>query len=227
MVSVVGSIMNILIVLFQSVTGAVTTWLMDNMEQGKYREVRLCSVLLAGVAGLIAIGIILLGPEIIWIFGGSKYKESIILLPGMAFAIFLQIVTTLFTIILTYEKSVFKTAVITSVAGVAAVIAKVVMLSSHGYAVLPMINVIAFACVEYGHAAGASINKRPSAQASKYLPPGFSYFEKPIYFRTTSGRLRLSTSRAICFSPSDMQGLSTTAPCFAATRVDSRRSSYS
>lgn len=143
-VSVTTSAVHILTILLQAVSGAVTTWLMDNLEQKNYAQLR--KNLLVYVAGVVvlATGVILLGPEVVWILGGSEYAQSAVLLPGMVAAVTIQSVTTLFTIILTYKKRVVGAAVCTAVVAGSSVLAKLLLLPYYGIGILPWINIAAF-----------------------------------------------------------------------------------
>lgn len=143
-VSVASSANHILTILLQAVSGAVTTWLMDNLEQEKVATVRKGTLLYTCGVAVVAIGVILLAPEVIWILGGTKYAASTLLMPGMVISVLIQSITTVFTIVLTYNKSVVKTAVYTSLVAIACVVAKVLLLPVLGVQSLPFINIAAF-----------------------------------------------------------------------------------
>ena len=144
MVSITTSAVHILTILLQAVSGAVTVWLMDNLKQENYTALR--RNLLIYVAGIsaVAISVILVGPELIWILGDTKYAQAATLLPGMVAAVTIQSITTVFTIILTYKKRVVGTAVFTGITAVVAVVAKVLLLPAYGVQILPWINIAAF-----------------------------------------------------------------------------------
>lgn len=144
-VSVTVSVMNILTVVFQAVTGALTTWMMDNLEQGKHDLVRKCSFIYAGAVAVISMGVMLLGPEVIWVLGGRKYAQAVTLIPGLSYSIFFQTVTTLLTIILTFDKNVVKTAIFTSAAAVLSIVARILLLPKFDYACLPLVSVVTLA----------------------------------------------------------------------------------
>lgn len=143
-VNITTSVMNILTIVFQSVTGAMTTWMMDMLEAGKRPAVRKCFTLFSAGAAIVALGIMILGPEIILIMGGSKYKDALPLIPGLTLSVLIQILSSVFTIILTYDKNVVGTAVSTGLVAVASTVAKVLLLPVYGISVLPIINIIAF-----------------------------------------------------------------------------------
>ena len=143
-VSIASSATHIFTVLSQSLSGALTTWLMDNLELGKVTTVRNGSLYYAGGLSFIVICSILLGPEIIFFFGGEKYAASLILFPTFLFAAFIQAVSAVFIIILTYNKSVVKTAVYTGILSVFCIAAKIWLLPNHELTVLAYISIIVF-----------------------------------------------------------------------------------
>ncbi len=143
-ISIITSIMNLLTILFQSVTGAMTTYIMDNLETKDYSKVKSCLTLLAVGSAVISCGLIIFGPEVVRIIGGSKYASAVSLIPVSVLAIFFQILTSSLAIILTYDKNVVKTAIYTSIIAIVSVILKVLLLKDCGYEILPIINASAF-----------------------------------------------------------------------------------
>ncbi|MBR6801981.1 MAG: oligosaccharide flippase family protein [Eubacteriaceae bacterium] len=143
-VSMSSSANHILTILLQSVSGAVSTWLMDNLNQQNIKAVRKGTLLyVAGVAA-VSVGVMLMSPEVIWILGGAKYADSVYLMPGMVVSAMVQSISTIFTIILTYEKKVVKTALYTSIVSVVCILSKMFLLPVFGVIILPFINICCF-----------------------------------------------------------------------------------
>lgn len=144
-VSIATSVINILTILFHSVSGAITTWIMDNLEQNNYKK--LYHEVFAFVAAISALSIfiILFAPEIVLILGGKAYSEAVILIPFLVLSVLLQTTSTVFTTILTYDKNVVKTAVYTGVVAVISIAVKVWLLPTFSLQVLSVINAVAFA----------------------------------------------------------------------------------
>ncbi len=143
-VSIATSTIHIITILFQSVSGAVTTWLMDNLDQSKRNMVKKGTLIYTACLAVVSIGVILLAPEIVWILGGSKYASATLLIPGLVLAVLIQSVTSVFNIILTYDKNVVKTAVYTGIIAALSIVAKVYLTPMFGFNALPWINVAAF-----------------------------------------------------------------------------------
>lgn len=149
LVSIVTSAIHILTILLQAVSGAVTTWLMDNLELKKMAQARKGVLLYVAGVAVVSIGIMLVSPELVWILGGKKYAAATGLMPGMVAATFIQSVTTVFTIILTYKKQVVQTAVYTAVVAALSIAAKVLVLNRLGLEALPYVNMVAFAVLYF------------------------------------------------------------------------------
>lgn len=143
-VSIANSTIHILTVFFQSVSGAFTTWVMDNLEQNNRKKLSKDSLVYVLILAVVACGVILLAPEVVHILGGKQYAEAVYLIPGFVTAVFVQSATTLFTIILTYDKNITKTAIWTGIVAVLAIVLKVLVLPSVGIMGLPYVNIIAF-----------------------------------------------------------------------------------
>jgi O-antigen/teichoic acid export membrane protein len=144
LISITTSTIHILTILFQALSGAVTTWLMDNLNQNNVGVVRKGIVLYSAGVVVVAIGTILLAPEIIWVLGGKQYMAAVDLIPGMVLGIVFQSVASVFNIILTYDKNVVKTAVYTGIVAVVSIAAKILLLPVFGYGVLAWANAAAF-----------------------------------------------------------------------------------
>lgn len=143
-ISIAISVLHILTVLFEALTGAVTTWMMDNLQQGNQKKLYHDTMFYIAGLAVIVVGTILLAPEIVWVLGGSKYLSATPLIPFFIVAVFIQAVTSLFTVILTYEKEILKIVIFTIVAAIISIIGKIVLMPKYGLEVLPIINVVIF-----------------------------------------------------------------------------------
>ena len=143
-ISIAMSTVQILTILFQTLTNALITWLMDNLEQKNYDKIRKNTLVFIMVLFLISLAVIILAPEIVWILGGAKYNDAVNLVPGFVVAVFLQTLVSLFTIVLTYDKNVVLTAIATCAVTVGNIFAKVFLLRSYGVKILIYINIVSY-----------------------------------------------------------------------------------
>ena len=142
--SIATSVTSIFTIFFQSTSGAITAWIMDNLELRKNKLLKRGIFLYVVLLAIIVIITILLTPEIIRILGGEKYLSAISLLPSLLFAVYLQAVSTVFTIILSYDKNVVQVAVYSGIFALLSVMAKINFLSGYGLIVLAYINIAVF-----------------------------------------------------------------------------------
>ena len=142
--SITTSTIHIFTILMQALSGAMTTWLMDNLEQKNVVAIKKGLNLFVLGTAVLSLGVMIVSPEVIFILGGSKYMAATLLMPGMMLAVSIQSITTIFTIILNYYKSVVKTALYTAIVAGGSILAKIVLLDKMGLDILPWINVIAF-----------------------------------------------------------------------------------
>jgi len=143
-ISIASSAIHILTILLHALSDAVTTWIMDNLQQNKRSALRKGLLIYTAGIAVAAAGVILIAPEVIWVLGGTKYTQSVFLLPGMVVATAIQSMSTLFTIVLTYQKKVVKTALFTAIIAAVSIFAKVWLLPLFGVQILPYINMAAF-----------------------------------------------------------------------------------
>lgn len=144
-VSITTSTSYVLTLLLQAVSGAITTWLMDCLDQKRFDTARKGVLLYCCGVAFLGICVILVAPELVWILGGSRYASAVQLMPGLMLAAVIQAITTIFTIILTYQKRVLGTAVCTAAVAVVSIAAKIFLLPVLGVQALAWINAIAFA----------------------------------------------------------------------------------
>ncbi len=143
-VSIATSVAHILVILFQATTGAVTTWVMDNLEMKNEARVRKGILAYLGVIAVLSGGVMLLAPEVVWILGGREYAAATQIIPGLVLAIFIENVCSIFTIILTYDKNVVKTALYTGIVAAVNIGCKVLLLPIMGIQALPVANIVAY-----------------------------------------------------------------------------------
>ncbi|MDO4836536.1 MAG: oligosaccharide flippase family protein [Clostridia bacterium] len=144
--SMATSVTHMLTILFQAVSSTLTTWLMDNLEGRNYEKIKKEIVFYLFGLAIVSIGVILLAPEVILILGGEKYHSAIPLIPGFIAAAMIQSLATVFTIILTYEKKVVATGILTGIMAAVSIAAKIWLMPVFGIQCLPWIN-IAISCV--------------------------------------------------------------------------------
>ena len=142
LVNLAGSCSNIAIILIQSLTGAMSPWLMDTLNMGKRDETRRVTLIYALCLAGGIVGVMLISPEVVAIMGGSPYREAQYLIPARMCAAVIQGISSLYTIVLTYEKKVMS---IAGAAGVSAVVSlglKYLLIGPFGYQVVVYVDIL-------------------------------------------------------------------------------------
>lgn len=150
LVSNASTVNHIMTALLLAVSGAITTWLMDNIHDGKIKTVRNGTLFYVIGVTVLSMGVILLGPEVAMVMGANKYNESMVLIPGFSMATLVQASVTLFTIMLTYKKKVVATGIWTGIVSVLCVASKYFLLDwlkgdpTTAVEVLPYVNIASY-----------------------------------------------------------------------------------
>ena len=143
-VSIATSVIHILTTLFHALSGALTTWIMDNLEQKNYDKLRKeVFVYILGIS-ILSVGVILAAPEIVLVLGGKEYLSAVKLIPFFVLSVLIQSMMAVFTIILTYDKNIKETAIAAAFVAGINIIAKIWILPVFSLQSLPVVNTIAF-----------------------------------------------------------------------------------
>ena len=87
---------SIVIVVLMAINTAYNPWLREKVVAKQSELVRKFSYLYIGIGVAICLAVILFAPEIVLVFGGAKYKESVYVLPPIAMGCLLQFIYTMF-----------------------------------------------------------------------------------------------------------------------------------
>lgn len=143
-ISIVTSVMNIIMILFQSANGALTTWIMDCLEKNNYSKIRDSFRFYLISSLLVTFFVVLLGPEIVMIMGGIKYLHAIYLIPPFAVSVYFQVICSMYSIVLTYEKAAHKISYISIFVALSSVALKYIFLNENNMHILPYINMLGY-----------------------------------------------------------------------------------
>lgn len=117
--SVASNVYQILSILLSSMNHAWTPWLFENMHHKNYDEIKKFSRVYVVLFIAAAVVLMLVGPEMIWIFGGKNYKDSVYCLAPLLVGCIFQFVYTMLVNIEFYSKKTvgvaFATAIVAAV----------------------------------------------------------------------------------------------------------------
>lgn len=144
-VSIASSAIHILTTLFHALSGAVTTWIMDNLHQHNYSKLRKELFIFILCKSTLALGVILAAPEVVLILGGKDYLDTVALIPFFVLSLLIHSTMSVFTITLTYDKNIKPTAIAAACVSVISIFAKIRLLPVTSLQCLPVVNDVAFA----------------------------------------------------------------------------------
>ena len=115
------TIANIVTIVLSSISGTLGPWLYEKLESHKYDQIPKVENALAVFFAVIALGPILVGPEVVWIMGPEVYQAAIWVIPPVSSSVFFMYLYNIYSNFeFFYEKRKMATigSVITAVANV-------------------------------------------------------------------------------------------------------------
>jgi O-antigen/teichoic acid export membrane protein len=96
-----------LILLFtDAVNNSFTPWMYLKMKENKYKEIKEVGTVLISLIALLVVSLLFFAPEVIWVFGSSKYANAIQVIPPVAVTTYFIFLYVMFANIeFYYEKN--------------------------------------------------------------------------------------------------------------------------
>lgn len=123
----------IITILFDSVNKAWAPWLMDTLQAKEYKLSQKISNIYFGAMMFICLGILLIGPEIIFILGGKSYMEAKWALPPLLISCMFQVAYTMYVNVEFYMKRTISVAIATGIAAIVNIILNFVLIPRFGF----------------------------------------------------------------------------------------------
>lgn len=131
--SIAHSTSHIITILVSTLNLAWAPWFYDLLKIQDYKEIqKVFKMYLWGMVG-ITFAILLIGPEVIQVLGGTAYKESIYTLPGYVLSGVFTVLTSQIVNLEVYHKKPEYAAVLTGIAAILNVILDIVGVELWGY----------------------------------------------------------------------------------------------
>ena len=117
---------HIVLLLVRSVNTAWAPWFFDMLNNGRIMLIRKAFQIYLWTSIAITFVLVLIGPEIVLILGGEKYRESIYIFPAYTLCGIFTVLTAQFTNLETYRKKPEYTAIFTGIAAILNVVLNIV-----------------------------------------------------------------------------------------------------
>ena len=131
-------------ILMTSMNSAWVPWSMTQIDSGKYNELRKISKIYIILFGILVFGIIMLGPEILWIMGGNSYMEALDVIPSVMIGFTFQFIYTLYVNIEQYYKKQKMVAIGTVISASVNILLNWIFIPIYGYIVAAYTTLVSY-----------------------------------------------------------------------------------
>lgn len=131
-------------ILFDAVNKAWAPWLMDVLHEEKYEEIKKSSTNYFFILEYLIFGVMLVGPEVIYILGGTEYGDAKWALPPLMLGCIFQVAYTMFVNVELYMKKTGIVAVATCTAAIVNIILNAVFIPKYGFVAAAFTSLIGY-----------------------------------------------------------------------------------
>lgn len=138
-------------VLWTALNQACGPWLMDNLKNKAFTNIKEKTRIINVIYVLIIIGIMLLAPEIIFIMGGDEYKDSLSAMPPVVLAMICQYFYAFYFNIEYFYGETYTISIGTLLASVVNLLLNLIFIPRYGYVAAAYTTFIGYAVMLYYH----------------------------------------------------------------------------
>lgn len=150
-IGITTSCSHIMTILIQSLNNAWAPWFYDKLEEKQYEQINKIFGIYMMLIVLCTFGVILLGPELILILGGSKYNDALPLIPpSISFCIFNLIIFQFINIETYYKRTKFA-AIATGCIAIINVLLDIIFVKLFGFIAASFVTVLCYAILMLLH----------------------------------------------------------------------------
>lgn len=138
-------------VLWTSMNQAWAPWLNDNIYEKNYGQIRAKSKIYLGVFSVLIIGILLVSPEMVLIFGGTAYYEARYVMPPVILGGCFQFIYGMYVNIEIYEKKTFTISIGTVAAALLNIGLNTIFIPRFGYIAAAYTTLVGYIALFFFH----------------------------------------------------------------------------
>ena len=128
-----ATVANIATLLWSAMAASLVPFIYEKLNKKDYRSINKVVLIVEAVFGLGCIFVSIIGPEVIYILGSSKYKTGIPLIPPVAASSLLYAVYSFYSTIALYHHKRTSTAVMTVIAAVINFVLNYIFIPKYGF----------------------------------------------------------------------------------------------
>lgn len=145
--SIASNCYNIVVVLMNSMNTARTPWLFENLKLKNYNEISKISKKYIIFFSICALGIMLIGPELILFFGGRKYIDAIYCINPLICSCVIQFIYLFYVNVEFYTKKTIGVSIATAISALLNIFLNIVFINkfkSFGYLVASYTTLVGY-----------------------------------------------------------------------------------
>ena len=137
----------IVTLLLTSMNSAFAPWLGEKIAENRTDEIRKFSKIYISAFVLLAIGIMLVSPEVLWILGGESYMEAIYVMTPVSMGCICQFLYTLFVNVEQFKKKTLGMAFASALAAIVNLTLNYMFIPKIGYLAAAYTTLVGYLCL--------------------------------------------------------------------------------
>ena len=140
-----------LLVLWSSMNAAWAPWSAEQMHDGKISSMKKATYPYVGVFVFVSVYVLLLGPELLILFGGRSYLEAKAVLPPVVVGYIFQMVYSLYVNAEFYLKNQTQIAIGTIISAILNILLNIIFIPKYGYVAAAYTTLFGYICLALFH----------------------------------------------------------------------------
>lgn len=141
----------IMTILLNSLNSAFSPWLGKKLHHKQYKDIKKVSYFYIFIFFMVAIGNILVAPELMLIFGGSRYIEAKYAIPPIIVGCMCQFLYTMYVNIEQFEKKTIGMAIASCITAIINIILNIIFIPKYGYIAACYTTLFSYFCLLIFH----------------------------------------------------------------------------
>lgn len=137
----------IVTLLLTSMNSAFSPWLGEKIAENRVDEIRKFSKIYISAFLFLAIGIMLVSPEVLWVLGGKSYMEAIYVMTPVSMGCICQFLYTLFVNVEQFKKKTIGMAFASAIAAIVNLTLNYIFIPKIGYLAAAYTTLVGYICL--------------------------------------------------------------------------------
>ena len=149
--SVAYTVASVINIVWSSIEASLSPWIYENLDKGNSKEVKIVTIRVVAIFGILCMVATLFAPEIMRILAPKQYSEGVYAIPAIAVGVFFTAVYSLYMRIeLFYKQTGFAT-VASTIAAISNIILNYIFIKLRGYIAAGYTTMVCYALLAFFH----------------------------------------------------------------------------